>query len=299
MENTNLQSTLLDFEKEKVQVLTLDQLSRTYKENDVYGKPLRGIYHSDLIRQVSDMAQNKGYNVDIYDLFAAQNRDKIAPGVVLLPQVEERYGKNAVEAHILRRVYANIRLTDMDDETYTTNIAIAFHQRGIQAGFGNMVKICHNQCMLGADSYISTYSDRGRGRTETATVPEILARIELWLTDARPRVMAEREKIERMKSINMPAELMYQMIGLLTTLRVAADTKEREIRTAATYPLNQSQITLLTEALMLKYARDKRVTVWDFYDAATELYKADQMEIPNLMTQNRAMCNFIDKYLLA
>lgn len=42
----------LDFETSKVQILTIDQLERTEKENDVYGKPLKGIYHFDLIHQV-------------------------------------------------------------------------------------------------------------------------------------------------------------------------------------------------------------------------------------------------------
>lgn len=35
----------LDFETSKVQILTIEQLERTEKENDVYGKPLKGIYH--------------------------------------------------------------------------------------------------------------------------------------------------------------------------------------------------------------------------------------------------------------
>lgn len=33
----------LDFETSKVQILTIDQLERTEKENDVYGKPLKGM----------------------------------------------------------------------------------------------------------------------------------------------------------------------------------------------------------------------------------------------------------------
>jgi hypothetical protein len=37
-----------DFEKAKTQAITLEQLSRTHREDDVYGNPLRGIYHFDL-----------------------------------------------------------------------------------------------------------------------------------------------------------------------------------------------------------------------------------------------------------
>lgn len=293
METFPNENQFLDFEKEKTQMLTIDQLGRTYKENDVYGNPLRGIYHYDLLNKVSDLAKEQGFKTEFYDLFAAQNRDRNTPGVVILPQVEAQYGSKAVEAHILRRVFANIRLLDLDDDTYTTNIAIAFHQKGIQAGFGNMVKICHNQCMLGADSYAATYSDKGQGRGKGMPIEQVLEAIKSWLMDARHIVIKERETIEQMKSIDVSADRMYQLIGLLTTMRVASDTTYYEIRSAETYPLNQSQITRFTEAMLLRYHNTNHISVWDVYNAATELYKADTMEIPALLPQNRAMCNFL------
>lgn len=147
-----MDNKFFDFDKAKVQTITLEQLARTHKENDVYNQPLKGIYHFELFHKVIEMCNEQHFNVEVYDLFAAQNKDRAQPGVVLLPQVEAQYGDKAVEAHILRRVFANIRITDFDDDENTTNLAVAFHQRGIQAGFGNMVKICHNQCMLNAES---------------------------------------------------------------------------------------------------------------------------------------------------
>ena len=71
-------------------------------------------------------------------------------------------GQHAVEAHILRRVYANIRITDFDNDETTTNVAVAFHQKGIQIGFGPNVMICHNQCMLSPELYMSSYSEKGK-----------------------------------------------------------------------------------------------------------------------------------------
>ena len=56
MEPTETRKTF-DFSKEKVQTITLAELEATYKENDVYGRPLGGIYHSDLINGISDMAR--------------------------------------------------------------------------------------------------------------------------------------------------------------------------------------------------------------------------------------------------
>ena len=293
---TTLNNKFFDFEKAKVQTLTLDQLERTHKENDVYGNPLRGIYHYALLNEIIGMCKEQSYNVEVYDLFAAQNKDRNTPGVVLLPQVETQYGERAVEAHILRRVFANIRLTNFDDEEKTTNLAVAFHQKGIQVGFGNMVKICHNQCMLSPTQYIATYSEKGTGRGNGVTIPEVLDTVKSWLIDARHIIVTEREKIEKMQSIQVDAQQLFLLIGMLTALRVKCDTHESEIKETRVYPLNQAQISKFTESLLLRYHRNQNVTVWDIYNAATDLYKANSMDIPALLPQNRAMTAFLDEH---
>lgn len=292
---TTLNNKFFDFEKAKVQTLTLEQLERTHKENDVYGKPLRGIYHYALLQEIISMCNEQNYNVEVYDLFAAQNKDRNTPGVVLLPQVEQQFGERAIEAHILRRVFANIRLTDFDDEEKTTNLAVAFHQKGIQVGFGNMVKICHNQCMLSPTQYIATYSEKGTGRGNGVSIPEVLDTVKSWLLDARHIIVTEREKIEKMQSIQVNAQQLFTLIGMLTALRVKCDTHETEIKETRIYPLNQAQISKFTESLLLRYHRNQNVTVWDIYNAATDLYKANSMDIPSLLPQNRAMTAFLDE----
>lgn len=294
METINT-TKFFDFEKAKVQSLTVEQLEKTHKENDVYGNPLKGIYHFALVQQIIQMCKECNYNVEVYDLFAAQNKDRNTPGVVLLPQVEAMYGERAVEAHILRRVFANIRITDFDTDEYTTNLAVAFHQRGIQVGFGNNVKICHNQCMLSPDKYIATYSEKGKGKGHGVSIQEILETIRGWLIDARYSIIEEREKIERMKNIDIPAQQMFTIIGMLTALRVKCDTSHKAIKENRVYPLNQAQISTLTEDMMLRYHENGRVTVWDLYNGATELYKATSMDIPSIMPQNRAFVQFINE----
>lgn len=288
-----LDNKFFDFEKAKVQTLTIDQLERTHKENDVYGKPLRGIYHYELLNDIIGMCREQNYDVEVYDLFAAQNKDRNTPGVVLLPQVEAQFGERAVEAHILRRVFANIRIKDFDDEETTTNLAVAFHQKGIQVGFGPNVMICHNQCMLNREHYIATYSEKGTGRGNGVTIPEILDVVKSWLVDARHIIVTEREKIEKMKQIQVDAQQMFILIGMLTALRVKCDTHIKEIKESRVYPLNQAQISTFTESMLLQYHREQRVTVWDIYNAATDLYKANTMDIPSLLPQNRAMVGFL------
>lgn len=281
-----------DFEKAKTQAITLDQLSRTHREDDVYGNPLRGIYHFDLFNKVIDECTELGYNVEVYDMFAAQNRDRQSPGVVRLPQVEAVKGQHAVEAHILRRVYANIRITDFDNDETTTNVAVAFHQKGIQIGFGPNVMICHNQCMLSPELYMSSYSEKGK-KGSGMEVAAMLDTLKSWLVDARHIIETDRERIAKMKETRITAEQMFLLIGLMTATRVKADTSRKSIRENITYPLNQSQITLFTEDMLEAYHDKEFVTAWDMYNSATNLYKANRMDIPALLPQNRAMVNFM------
>lgn len=281
-----------DFEKAKTQAITLEQLSRTHREDDVYGNPLRGIYHFDLFNKVIDECTELGYNVEVYDMFAAQNRDRQSPGVVRLPQVEAVKGQHAVEAHILRRVYANIRITDFDNDETTTNVAVAFHQKGIQIGFGPNVMICHNQCMLSPELYMSSYSEKGK-KGSGMDVAAMLDTLKSWLVDARHIIETDRERIAKMKETRITAEQMFLLIGLMTATRVKADTSRKSIRENITYPLNQSQITLFTEDMLEAYHDKEFVTAWDMYNSATNLYKANRMDIPALLPQNRAMVNFM------
>ena len=281
-----------DFEKAKTQAITLEQLSRTHREDDVYGNPLRGIYHFDLFNKVIDECTELGYNVEVYDMFAAQNRERQSPGVVLLPQVEEIKGQHAVEAHILRRVYANIRITDFDNDETTTNVAVAFHQKGIQIGFGPNVMICHNQCMLSPELYMSSYSEKGK-KGSGMEVAAMLDTLKSWLVDARNIIETDRERIAKMKETRITAEQMFLLIGLMTATRVKADTSRKSIRENITYPLNQSQITLFTEDMLEAYHDKEFVTAWDMYNSATNLYKANRMDIPALLPQNRAMVYFM------
>lgn len=281
-----------DFEKAKTQAITLEQLSRTHREDDVYGNPLRGIYHFDLFNKVIDECTELGYNVEVYDMFAAQNRDRQSPGVVRLPQVEAVKGQHAVEAHILRRVYANIRITDFDNDETTTNVAVAFHQKGIQIGFGPNVMICHNQCMLSPELYMSSYSEKGK-KGSGMGIAAMLDTLKSWLVDARYIIETDRERIAKMKETRITAEQMFLLIGLMTATRVKADTSRKSIRENFTYPLNQSQITLFTEDMLEAYHDKEFVTAWDMYNSATNLYKANRMDIPALLPQNMAMVNFM------
>lgn len=290
--------TFEDFQTQGVQSITLEQLEKSNREDNTWGQPQQGIYHFALIHAVLDAARAEGYNPEVYDLFAAQNRDKRYPGVSLNPKIEAVHGKRAVEAHTLRRIFANLRLTDMDDDELTTNLAVGFHQKGIQVGFGPMVKFCHNQCLLGAKNIAQTYSETGEGRGSGVEIAEILAIVQTWMREANKEISEQRETIRRMKERRVTPEEFQQFIGKLTIARVMHDTSYKPMRLNNVYPLNQGQISKFTESACRKYHDTDELTAWDMYNCATDLYKPQDMEIPTLLPQNRAMANFVLKEVM-
>jgi hypothetical protein len=155
-----------------------------------------------------------------------------------------------------------------------------------------MVKICHNQCILGADRIIANY---GRNKRD---MNEIYNEVDRWMADSGKIITEEQERIGKMRSTIMNPEQVLQIIGELTAIRVAHDSSNPTIRIRETYPLNQTQINQFTEDLLVKQKEQGCVTLWDIYNTATELYKADRMEIPNVLPQNCAMNEYLDRYIL-
>ena len=125
-----------DFQKNGIETMNFETLQRTYKENDIYNKPVQGIYHYQVIQRMMDICEKYNLDYEVEEIFAAQNRNKTQPGVSILPQVEQTHGEKAVEAHILRRIFATIRIKDWETDELTTTLVVAYHQDGIQAAIG-------------------------------------------------------------------------------------------------------------------------------------------------------------------
>ena len=51
-------NTTFDFQNNNIEVLDLDTLKATHKENDIYGNPLRGVYHYEVINRIMDICKN-------------------------------------------------------------------------------------------------------------------------------------------------------------------------------------------------------------------------------------------------
>ena len=280
--------TQFNFSVNNIETMSLDTLRRTHKENDIYGQPIKGIYHYEVIQRMADLCEKHNLNYEVEEIFAAQNKNKNQPGVVVLPQVEREFGVQAVEAHILRRIYTTIRINDWETDELTTTLVVAFHQDGIQAAIGPCVKICHNQCILSPERSVANY---GRDKV---TTEELFDRVDEWLSNFHTNMTEDRERIKRLKSkVVSPTEL-YAFIGLLTAIRVSHDSADKRLSSQVeTYPLNQGQISVFTEDLLKLNLEKGKITLWDIYNVATELYKPGRTDIPAMIPQNGALAELL------
>ena len=244
--------------------MDLETLQRTYKENDIYGKsgkgnlPLPGHPAHDGHLPPSQPELRGG------GIFAAQNKNRTQPGVVILPQVEQTYGEKAVEAHVLRRIFTTIRILNGDTDELTTTLVVAYHQDGIQAAIGPCVRICHNQCILSPERSVANYGK------DKVTTEELFGKVDDWMRNFERDMDADRSRIQRLKEkVLTPGEL-YMIIGMLTALRVSHDSADKRLASQVdTYPLNQGQISVFTEELLKLSLEQPRITAWDVYNVAT------------------------------
>ena len=280
METTEARKTF-DFSKEKVQTITLQELEATYKENDVYGRPLGGIYHSDLINGISDIARSAGLEVEMGDMFAVNNLDGKRPGVALLPEVEEKEGERSIRAHLLRRVFAVIRfVSGGTPEKSCPAIAISYSQHGIQIGIGPNIHICRNQTILCAEQMIANFGYRrlDMDKKELAGPDWWRPTVEGWIGDVVNGVMQQQwaDIIQTLDEQIVYVSDMQQIFGGLMQLRIQADTAEKSLRTGEIPPLTQSQINYCMERVLVKHfgkGGAGMCTKWDILNAMTDTLK--------------------------
>ena len=306
METTEARKTL-DFSKEKVQTITLAELEATYKENDVYGRPLGGIYHSDLINGISNMARNAGLEVEMGDMFAVNNLDGKRPGVALLPEVEEKEGERSIRAHLLRRVFATVRLLphstgsvgvspatsveNNQNDGFCSAIAISYSQHGIQIGIGPNIHICRNQTILSAKQLIANYGycRLDMDKKDLAGPDWWRPTVEGWIDEVASGVMQKQwvDIIQMLDEQLLYRQDMQQIFGGLMQLRIEADTPDKTLRTGEVPPLTQSQINHCMERVLIKHfgkGGAGMCTKWDILNAMTDTLKplndSDGMRVP-------------------
>ena len=245
----------LDFATDKVQQLSLSELEHTYKENLIDGTPVGGVYHFVLIQELLSIFESQGLKPEVQEIFAADNRDS-------------------------------------DD--VVTNLAVAYHQKGIQVGIGPMVRVCHNQTILGANDVVANYTCFGGSRLERGqrSLEMIYKRAAEWAENYGADQLLRREAMSWMQQEEFSRDDLYRTVGVLTEKRILHDTQHKLIHAADNYPLNSAQINETCEQLLLTFADVERrdgLTFWDAYQHFNTVLKPNRMDIPQVLPQSLAL----------
>ena len=132
---------------------------------------------------------------------------------------------------------------------------------------------------------------------DAKTTEELFGKVDDWMRNFERDMDADRSRIQRLKEkVLTPGEL-YMIIGMLTALRVSHDSADKRLASQVdTYPLNQGQISVFTEELLKLSLEQPRITAWDVYNVATEIYKPGKTDFPAMIPQNGAMADFLLSY---
>jgi hypothetical protein len=153
-----------------------------------------------------------------------------------------------------------------------------------------MVKVCHNQTILGAQDVVSNYTCYGgQSRKDKYSLEMVLAKAEQWAADYEPYQKIRAERVSAMKSALMDREGMLRLIGLLVEKRILHDSQNELLHDGIPYPLNSSQINETSEQLIALMRHDEPVSYWDAYQQLNTVLKPSRMDIPQVLPQSLAL----------
>ena len=200
----------------------------------------------------------------------------------------------SLESHLLRRVYANIAIRNDESDELVTNLAVAYHQKGIQIGIGPMVKVCHNQTILSPQDVVSNYSCWGRGRQnkEERSVLYILTVVEQWMARYEAMQKGRTETMARMRNLAYGRYDFLQSVGLLTEKRVRIDTRGENCA-GENYPLTQTQINRVVARMMNDDFDSEDYSFWHAYQQMNQELKPGTADIPQILPQGLALITML------
>jgi hypothetical protein len=287
---------LLDFKENPVQTLTFDELKETIDERNVGGNPVSGIVHYVLLERLKSILDEHKFEYEMMPIYATAGGASAYPGVTKIKTIEENYGDGALQAHILRRLITGFNIFRGETEETTQSIAVAYHQQGIQVAFGPNVKICRNQCIYGASNRFQTYGD------SKLDVERLFQIVSDWILNYDSLRKEHILILENMKKIILGYPEVCDIIGELNLFRVAKDN----LKVRSEYILQQNQIGELSTAYLKKITEGNKInygiglTLYDFYNMCTEMYKPEFTDLPNIIGRNHLLGDYlIDKFNLS
>ena len=123
----------LDFTQKNVEVLTLEELSQTYKENYPNGMPVGGMYHFVLMNQLVEMLEKAGFSPKVEEIFAANSEVmKEAPRYLGVQEL--------ADSSVILRFVVNVDEKDIYSGARVLNhdLLLGFRKLGVECPFPQM-----------------------------------------------------------------------------------------------------------------------------------------------------------------
>lgn len=281
--------------KNGFETISYDDLKLSLNEKMVSGKSINGMNHVDFIGEIENIL-SRSLKPEIEEIIVSNSGPSKTPGVSLLPYIEAIKGPKAIEAHVFRRLITSFLVKSGDPE-WDTKFAISYNQAGIDIAMGAHVNICSNLSIFGYENYAST---------RQMPIEKIFEVVSDWVTNYEKKIEFLTTIMTKLKSTFINLDQAFQFIGLMTGIRVEKDSTiiKDYVNQNKIYPLNQGQISKFTEDVLIKYSEteDNVISAYELYNSGTNLHKASNMEIINIIPQNidfgMNVMSFIDNKIL-
>jgi len=288
---TIMSKRILDFKTNKIEQLTIEELEVT-KRQKINGKAMHGIYHFELIQSIFEQLEKAGLTFDVPVLFAVNNADKRMPGAYADEEAEEEYGEGNIRAYTLNRIFSQINVTSLEDTETSTAIGLSYNQFGVQLAFGPNLKVCTNLCIMGAESFMSTYSHNDKMPNPQRMV-EVLSD---WLNNFEEERARDLKIMNGLQNISVPHKEVMEIIGDLTTMRVRKENSKMFPKQPVP-PLHGGQISKFALKYLSQLDSEEGVvkvfSAWDLYNFATDMYKPGQTDMPLILSNNYTMSQYL------
>jgi len=287
---------LLDFKENPVQTLSLTELKETIDERNIGGNPVSGIVHFVLLERLQQILEENKLKFEPMPIYATAGGASAYPGVTKITALEEKFGEGSLQAHVLRRLITGFNILKGETDETTQSIAVAYHQQGIQVAFGPNVKICKNQCIYGANNRFQTYGDNKQ------SIERLFQIVSDWILNYDKIRKRDLTILNNMKAVILNYPNVCDIIGELNLYRVSKDA----LRIRSEYILQQNQICDLSTRYLnfLKVSDNKLdyskgLTLYEFYNMCTDMYKPEHTDLPNIIGRNHMLGDYlIEKFQL-
>lgn len=286
-ETNNLPVRQLFNNKEKVEILNLEELKKTnIAWADLQRSKTTPVAHYELIQQLMTILTEAG-QAPILDHIYVTNQAGSTP----LRNIEEQYGnvKNILQAWLLRKVTGKIFIPRLDTNEMQCSIAFAYHDKGIDVAFGHDVKDCSNMSIFGSN-ILHTY-----GQNQNVDYQKMLDIIKDWAGNLDAMHERDLAIINHMVQVSITKERAQEFLGKLNLLANAANMNKPVVA-----PLNVTQVNEVSRGLVGNkdfdiLCSEDTYSLWKFYNDMTEVCKPGNNDITTLLTDVTEIGNMIVK----